>query len=232
MTYENIHRAVFIDRPNRFIANIEIDGRIEVCHVKNTGRCRELLIPGAEILVQDAGRGYPELPLSRRTRFDLISVRKGQRIVNIDSAAPNKAFAEWVRDSGLFRDITLIRPEYRFGGSRFDFYIEVDGRRALVEVKGVTLEEDGVARFPDAPTVRGVKHLRELITAVEAGYDAHAVFIIQMKGVSWLEPNWGTHAAFGEALRDAKQAGVNILAVDCVVTEDSMTAADLVEVRT
>jgi sugar fermentation stimulation protein A len=174
MTYENIYRAVFVDRPNRFIANIEIDGRIEICHVKNTGRCRELLIPGAEIFTQDVGRGLPDAALSRRTRFDLISVRKGQRLVNIDSAAPNKVFAEWVRDGGLFRDITLVRPEYRFGGSRFDFYLEADGRRCLVEVKGATLEEDGVARFPDAPTERGVRHLRELITLFRRGIDASA----------------------------------------------------------
>ncbi len=231
MTYDNIKRAVFLDRPNRFIANIEIDGKREVCHVKNTGRCRELLLPGASVLVQDVGRGIPDAPNPRRTQFDLIAVRKGERLVNIDSSAPNKVFAEWIRSSGLFRNITLIRPEYRFGASRFDFYIEADGRRCLIEVKGVTLEEEGIARFPDAPTERGVRHLRELTAAVEAGYDAYAVFIIQMKGVRFLEPNWVTHVAFGDAMRDAGRAGVNILALDCVVTEDGITAADFVEVR-
>ncbi|NLA85770.1 MAG: DNA/RNA nuclease SfsA [Clostridiales bacterium] len=232
MTYDNIRRAVFLDRPNRFIANIEIDGKREVCHVKNTGRCRELLIPGTTTFVQDMGRGFSDAPNSRKTRYDLISVRKGQRLVNIDSSAPNKVFAEWVRAGGLFREVTLIRPEYRFGTSRFDFCIEADGRRCLIEVKGVTLEEEGISRFPDAPTERGLKHLRELISAVEAGYDAYAVFVVQMKGVRYLEPNWGTHPAFGEALEDARQAGVNVMAIDCIVTEKSITAADFVEVRT
>ena len=231
MTYENIRRAVFLDRPNRFIANIEIDGRREVCHVKNTGRCRELLVHGAEILVQDVGRGAPDAPLHRKTRYDLISVWKGARLINMDSAAPNKVFAEWVRASGLFDVVTRLRPETRFGASRFDFYVEAGGRRAFVEVKGVTLEEDGVARFPDAPTERGVRHLRELVSCVDAGYDAFAVFVVQMKGVLYMEPNWATHAAFGEALRDAARAGVRVLAVDCRVTEDSITAADAVEVR-
>jgi sugar fermentation stimulation protein A len=238
MIYENIRRAVFLDRPNRFVAHIELEGRVEVCHVKNTGRCRELLIPGAAVLVQDVGRGFPSLaerdyhaPSSRKTRYDLISVRKGERLINIDSAAPNKVFAEWVRAGGLFGDIKLLKPEVRFGGSRFDFYVEADSRRAFVEVKGVTLEEDGIARFPDAPTERGVRHLRELISCVEAGYDAYAVFAIQMKGVLYMEPNWAMHPAFGEALRDAARAGVTVLAVDCDVTEDSITAADAVEVR-
>ncbi|SHH73237.1 sugar fermentation stimulation protein A [Sporobacter termitidis DSM 10068] len=230
MIYENIRRAVFLDRPNRFIANIEIDGGSEVCHVKNTGRCRELLIPGTAVFVQDFG-GPLGLPRARKTKYDLIAVQKGERLINMDSAAPNKVFAEWVRAGGLFREVTLLRPEYRYGSSRFDFYIEAGGRRALVEVKGVTLEEDGATRFPDAPTERGVKHLRELVSAAAAGYDAYAVFVIQMKGVRYMEPNWATHEAFGSALRDAYQAGVNVLAVDCFVTENSITAAEPVEVR-
>jgi sugar fermentation stimulation protein A len=230
MTYENIRRAVFIDRPNRFIANIELEGRREVCHVKNTGRCKELLIPGVIVYVQDKGHGNPDKP-TRKTQYDLIAVQKGERLINIDSMAPNKALAEWVRTSGLFRQVTRLQPEYRYGSSRFDFYIEADGRRILVEVKGVTLEEDGIVRFPDAPTERGVRHLRELAAAAAAGYDTYAVFIIQMKGVRWLEPNWGTHEAFGKAMQDAERAGVHILAVDCEVTEDSITAADFVEVR-
>lgn len=235
MTYHNISRAVFLDRPNRFVANIEIDGRVEVCHVKNTGRCRELLLPGAEVFVQFAGSVAERdgnAPSSRKTQYDLISVRKGERLVNIDSTAPNKVFTEWVRGGGLFRDVTLIRPEYRFGASRFDFYIEAEERRCLVEVKGVTLEEDGVARFPDAPTERGVKHLRELISAAEAEYEAYAFFIIQMKGVRYLEPNRAMHPAFGEAMQEAGRAGVKILAADCHVTENSITVSEYVSVLT
>lgn len=237
MFYHNIHRAIFLNRPNRFVANIEIDGRNEVCHVKNTGRCRELLLPGAEVFVQCVGRGSGSLaelsvaPYSRKTQYDLISVRKGQRLVNIDSSAPNKVFAEWVYVSGLFENITMLQPEYRFGRSRFDFCVEADGHRCLVEVKGVTLEEDGVARFPDAPTERGVRHLRELIDAEGAGYGALAVFVVQIKGVRYMEPNWTMHPTFGEAMAEAVRAGVNVLAIDCHVTEDSITAADIVEVR-
>lgn len=238
MFYNNIQRAIFLNRPNRFIANIEIEGRIEVCHVKNTGRCRELLLPGAEVFVQYVGRGSGNpaeqgvnAPYSRKTLYDLISVRKGQRLVNIDSSAPNKVFAEWVYASGLFEDITILRPEYRFGKSRFDFCVEADGHRCLVEVKGVTLEENGIARFPDAPTERGVRHLRELIDAAGADYGALAVFVVQMKGVRHMEPNWTMHPAFGEAMVEAVRAGVNVLAIDCHVTEDSITAADIIEVR-
>jgi len=226
MIYENIEPAVFIDRPNRFIANIEIGGRPEICHVKNTGRCRELLLPGAKVLVQ-----RKESP-NRKTGYDLISVWKGDRLVNIDSAAPNKVFAEWVRAGGLFGNLTLLRPEARFGNSRFDFYLEADGRRVFAEVKGVTLEENGVVRFPDAPTERGVKHLRELVSCVKAGYDAWAVFIVQMKDVSYFEPNWETHPAFGVVLRAAERAGVNLLALDCHVTETGITAADPVPIVT
>ncbi len=206
-------------------ADIEIGGRRELCHVKNTGRCRELLTPRADVLVQES-----DTP-GRKTKYDLIAVRKGSRLINMDSAAPNKVFAEWLRSGGLFRDITLIKPERRFGNSRFDFYIEGDGRRAFAEVKGVTLETDGVARFPDAPTERGVKHLHELAACVEAGYDAFIVFIIQMKGVRYMEPNWETHRAFGESLKAAKRSGVCILALDCHVAEDSIAAADFVKVH-
>lgn len=226
MIYDNMENAVFRNRPNRFIANIEINGAPAVCHVKNTGRCRELLIPGAPILVQK--RGGP----ARKTDWDLIFVRKGERLVNIDSAAPNRVFAEWARSGGPFREITLLKPEVRFGGSRLDFYIEADGRRAFAEVKGVTLEENGVVRFPDAPTQRGVRHLRELIACKAAGYDAYAVFVIQMRGVLRMEPNWETHPAFGEALLAAERAGVRILAFDCRVTENSIAACDPVAVIT
>ncbi len=225
MIYENIKPAVFLDRPNRFIANIEIKGRQEVCHVKNTGRCRELLTPRADIFVQECGSDR------RKTKYDLISVRKGERLVNIDSSAPNKVFAEWVNGGGLFEKVDLLKPEHRFGGSRFDFYIEADGRRAFLEVKGVTLEEDGIARFPDAPTERGVRHLNELAACVEAGYDAYMVFVVQMKGIRHVEPNRATHPAFAEALKSAWQAGVHILALDCDVTEDSIFASERVDVR-
>lgn len=230
MIYKNIRQAIFLDRPNRFIAHIEIDGRREVCHVKNTGRCKELLLPGAAVLVQDTWGGSSDKPSSRKTRYDLISVRKGERLINMDSAAPNKVFAEWIRSGGMMENVTLIKPEYRFGNSRFDFYLETEGKRVLVEVKGVTLEDSGVVRFPDAPTERGVKHLRELISGLEAGYEAYIVFIIQMKDVRYFEPNGETHPEFAETLREAVQAGVQVLAVDCRVTENSISAADLVEV--
>ncbi len=225
MTYPDIRRAVFLERPNRFIAHVELDGRLEVCHVKNTGRCRELLVPGATVWVQEF------VPSHRKTRFDLISVLKGDRLINMDSAVPNKVFAEWVRNGPLFSRIDAIRPEHRYGSSRFDFCIDADGRRTFVEVKGVTLEENGVARFPDAPTERGIKHLRELADCVREGYGAVLAFIVQMKDVLYVEPNRRTHSAFGEALSSASAAGVRILALDCRVTPDSITAADFVEVR-
>lgn len=225
MIYENIKPAVFLDRPNRFIAHIELDGKIEICHVKNTGRCRELLITGAQVLVQESDNP------ARKTKFDLISVYKGERLIQIDSQAPNRIFAEWVQTSGIFRNMTCIKAEQRFENSRFDFYIEADGKKIFVEVKGATLEQDGIARFPDAPTERGVKHLNELISCTRAGYDAYVVFVVQMKDVLYFEPNWETHPAFGFALQKAKEAGVKILAVDCHVTETAIIAGDPVEVR-
>lgn len=225
MTYENMRRAVFLSRPNRFIANIEIDGRVEVCHVKNTGRCLELLTNRAELLVQE---NYSP---SRKTKFDIISVYKGKRLINMDSQAPNKVFAEWVKKSDLFTNITQLKPEYSFGSSRFDFYIEADGRKSFIEVKGVTLEDEGVVRFPDAPTLRGVKHLHELTESVKLGYDAYIAFVIQMKDVKYLEPNRATHPEFGHALCEASKRGVKVIALDCIVDENSITAADYVEVR-
>lgn len=225
MTYENIVPAVFISRPNRFIANIEADGQPVVCHVKNTGRCRELLTPGARLLVQM--RDAP----NRRTPCDLIAVWKGNRLINMDAQAPNRVFGEWLESGGLGFTPTLIKPECTHGDSRFDFYFETDARRCFAEIKGVTLEEDGVVRFPDAPTERGVKHLRGLIRAVEEGFDAYVVFIIQMKDVRRFEPNWATHPAFGSALREAKESGVHILAYDCNVTETSLSVRAPVEIR-
>lgn len=225
MKYNNIRHGVFISRPNRFIANVEMDGRVEVCHVKNTGRCRELLTNRAKVILQES-----DSP-NRKTRFDLINVYKGDRLINMDSQSPNKIFAEWAPKSGIFGNVTLLRPETKFGNSRFDFYMEAEGKKAFIEVKGVTLEENGVVRFPDAPTERGVKHVRELMECSNAGYDAYIVFIVQMKDVLYLEPNWSTHREFGEALRDAAAHGVRVLAVDCEVTEDTVEARDMVEVR-
>lgn len=224
MTYDNIYPARFIDRPNRFIANVLIDGERQVCHVKNTGRCRELLTPNAEIFVQRAAN--PE----RKTAWDLIAVRKGALLINMDSSAPNVVLKEWLMAGGA-GEITHIKPECTHGDSRFDFYFEADGRRSFCEVKGVTLEESAVARFPDAPTLRGVKHLDGLCRCVEEGYDAYAVFIIQMEGIARFEPNWATHADFGHALRRAETAGVKIIALDCAVTPDNISARNPVPVN-
>lgn len=225
MTYDNIFEAVFLDRPNRFIAHILLDGEKQVCHVKNTGRCRELLVPGAAVYVQKAANP------ARKTAYDLIAVWKGGRLINMDAAAPNKVFAEWLRAGGPGFVPELIRPECVHGDSRFDFYFEHGGKRAFAEVKGVTLEEDGVVRFPDAPTERGVKHLRGLIRCVEEGFEAYAVFIIQMKGVKFFEPNRATHPEFAQALCQAARAGVKLIALDCYVTKDSLTAGEPVEIR-
>ena len=215
MTYSNISGAVFVDRPNRFIAHVELDGHLQVCHVKNTGRCRELLVPGARVLVQRIDKP------GRKTDLDLIGVWKGQRLINMDAAAPNRVFAEWALAGGFLPGLTLLKAEAVHGDSRFDFYLEAGPRRGFVEVKGVTLEEDGVVRFPDAPTERGVKHLRGLERCVQEGYQAWAVFVIQMEGVRHFSPNWATHPQFGQALIQAQSAGVRLLAMDCHVTETS-----------
>ena len=215
MYYPNIVSGIFIDRPNRFIAHVEIDGEVQTVHVKNTGRCKELLVPGATVYVQ-----HWDSP-KRKTAWDLVKVQKGDRLINMDSQAPNKMFEEWVKAGHFLPGVTLVRPECRYENSRFDFYIEAEGKRHFVEVKGVTLEENGVVRFPDAPTMRGVKHLEELIHAREKGYECWVCFVIQMEGVRHFEPNDRTHPEFGETLRKAAQAGVHVLAVDCAVTRDS-----------
>ena len=225
MTYDNISEAVFLDRPNRFIAHILMDGQTQVCHVKNTGRCKELLLSGAEIFVQHSANP------ARKTAYDLIAVRKGERLINMDAVAPNKVFGEWLSAGGPGYVPELIRPECVHGDSRFDFYFEHGGRKAFAEVKGVTLEENGVVRFPDAPTERGVKHLHGLIRCVQEGFEAWAVFIIQMKGVKYFEPNRATHPEFAEALAQAAQAGVKLIALDCDVEKDSLNAADPVAIR-
>lgn len=226
MEYKNIKQAKFINRPNRFIANIEIDGNIEICHVKNTGRCRELLIPGARIFVQEFDTR------TRKTKYDLISVYKGDRLINIDSQVPNKVFHEWLIEGNLIENITLIKPESKYGNSRFDFYIEThDNRKIFIEVKGVTLEEGGVVLFPDAPTERGVKHISELCQSLNDGYEAYIVFIVQMKDVLYFTPNNKTHKLFGDTLKTAKSKGVKIIALDTWVTEKSICAGDPVEIR-
>ena len=225
MHYENMEPAVFLSRPNRFVAYVEQAGKQEICHVKNTGRCRELLIPGAELYVQRSDNP------ARKTALDLISVKKGAQWVNMDSQAPNKAAAEWLKNGGLGTKEILVCPEYKYENSRFDFYLETEGRKAFMEVKGVTLEEDGTARFPDAPTERGVKHIRELMRCLDDGYEAYILFVIQMKGVHAFEPNDRTHPAFGETLREAAGKGVRILAYDCLVKPDEMTIDQRIEVH-
>lgn len=225
MKYNNIRQAKFISRPNRFIANIEIDGKIEVCHVKNTGRCKELLTPDATIFVQEFDNP------NRKTKYDLISVYKGDRLINMDSQIPNRVFGEWVQNNNLIENITLIKPESKYKNSRFDFYVEADGRKIFIEVKGVTLEVNGVVLFPDAPTGRGIKHINELCDCIENGFEAYIVFIVQMRDVLYFTPNIKTHEAFGVALKKAENQGVKLIALDCEVTENSISAKDFVEIR-
>lgn len=222
MTYKKTVRARFISRPNRFIAIAELDGSEVVCHVKNTGRCRELLVPGAEIVLSDERDN-----IKRKTPFDLIAVKKGDILINMDSQAPNKAAAELL--SRLYPGARL-HAEHTVGHSRLDFCLKCGDDRRFVEVKGVTLENDGVAMFPDAPTVRGIKHLDTLISLAEAGYKATALFIIQMKGPHVFMPNRETHSAFAEKLGEAARKGVEIRAFDCIVTDSSMVADKPVEV--
>lgn len=216
MIYGNIKPAIFKSRPNRFIANIELDGREKICHVKNTGRCKELLVPGAQIYVQDCRGG------NRKTDFDLIAVRKGDLLINMDSMAPNKVFSEFAASGGFVDGVTLIKPESKYGNSRFDFYIEAGERRMYVEVKGVTLENNRIASFPDAPTERGVKHLNELAGCIDSGFEAHVVFVIQMSGMKFMHPNWETHPEFGAALIAAQKRGVRIHAYECFVSETEL----------
>lgn len=224
MKYERIEIGRFIERPNRFIAYVEIGGKKETVHVKNTGRCAELLRPDATVYVQRAEN--PE----RKTQWDLIAVKKDRRIVNMDSQIPNKVVEEWLKKGNLFSDITLIKPETTYKKSRFDLYVEADGRKIFIEVKGVTLEEDGVVRFPDAPTERGVKHVEELCEARKEGYEAYIFFVVQMKGVQYFTPNMQTHPEFGHALKKAEEQGVRILAYDCKVGKDSIELAKEVPV--
>lgn len=225
MKYDNIRSAVFINRKNRFVAEIEIDKEIQLCHVKNTGRLRELLVKGAEVFVQkhdDAGR---------KTKYSLIAVKKGIEYVNIDSQAPNKVFYEWVKSDGFCDNVTLIKPETTFGNSRFDCYIEAGERKIFVEVKGVTLEKDGVAMFPDAPTERGVKHLRELCECVKSGFEAYIVFVVQMKSVHAFTPNAKTHAEFASTLAECAKSGVRVMCANCNVTPESLEISQEIQVK-
>lgn len=217
MNYGTVVPGRFLARPNRFIAHVELDGQTQICHVKNTGRCRELLVPGAQVYLEDFG---PDT--KRKTRYDLIAVEKGSLLINMDSQAPNKAVEEFLRAGGLWESPTLVRPETKWGNSRFDFYLEQGERKAFLEVKGVTLEQEGLALFPDAPTQRGVKHLEELTAAAAAGFEAYVLFLIQMKGVHTFRPNWELHPQFGQALVQAAQAGGHVLAYDCRVTPSTM----------
>lgn len=224
MRYENIVKGEFISRPNRFIANVKINGQVHKCHVKNTGRCRELLVPGCEVWLEHVVGG------KRKTEYSLITVNKNGKLINMDSQAPNAAAEEWIKSGALVPEVTLLKREQKWGDSRFDFYFETPREKAYAEVKGVTLEEDGVVMFPDAPTERGVKHVNELCKLKEAGFGAYLIFVIQMKGVKYFTPNIITHREFAAALLKAEKAGVNIVAADCLVTPEKMEIEDRVEI--
>lgn len=229
MKYKNIVNGKFIDRPNRFIAHVEVDGEIQTVHVKNTGRCKELLQPNVTVYLEKSDNP------NRKTLYDLIGVKKPREgksplLINMDSQAPNQAAETWLKKGKLFSKSATIKREVTFGKSRFDFYIEDGERKIFLEVKGVTLENDGIAAFPDAPTQRGVKHILELTECIKEGYEAYILFVIQMKEMKKLIPNDKTHEAFGAALRQASEMGVNVIAVDCVITPDSMTIDSFVEV--
>lgn len=217
MKYNNIKRGIFLNRPNRFIALVEIDGRTETVHVKNTGRCKELLLPGCEVILETSNNP------NRKTKYDLITVKKEKLgWVNIDSQAPNQIVMEWLQT----KDYTWIKPEFTYGKSRVDFYMEKGNEKYLMEVKGCTLEIDGIGYFPDAPTERGVKHLRELADAVKDGYHCFITFVIPMGGVTEVRANINTHPEFGIALEDAIKAGVEVIFLPCVVTEDEVVFVD------
>lgn len=225
MKYSKVIDGRFIERPNRFIALVDIKGSTEPVHVKNTGRCRELLVPGCTVYLSVADN--PD----RKTKYDLIAVQKGSMLINMDSQIPNDVAEEWLRSGALFSENALIRREVTYGKSRFDFYIEDGTRKAFLEVKDCTLEKDGVALFPDAPTERGIKHLNELRACLNAGYEAYVLIVIQMKGCKRFMPNDETHKAFGEAMRATADAGVNIIAMDCEVEPDSISISERIPVE-
>lgn len=222
MKYPNIRAGRFLRRPNRFIAHVEVEGREEICHVKNTGRCRELLVPGTKVWLVESDNP------ARKTRYDLVAVEKereeGPLLINMDSQAPNHIFGEWARAGRFREDLKLLKGETTFGNSRFDYYWETSEKRGFVEIKGVTLEQNGVVRFPDAPTQRGVKHLEELMEAKQAGYEAAVCFIVQMPGMDHLEPNDETHPEFGATLRRCAREGVEVFALECDTAPGAVTA--------
>lgn len=224
MKYNVIKKGIFVSRPNRFIAYVEVDGETLKCHVKNTGRCKELLIPGVTVYLEEA------LNPKRSTRYSLVAVQKGVHLINMDSQAPNKVVHEWLMEGNLLKDTLKIKPEQVYKNSRFDFYLEYSGKKAFMEVKGVTLEEEGTVLFPDAPTERGVKHIRELCDCVQEGYDAYILFVVQMENANCFRPNDRTHKEFGEALRSASSQGVKIIAMNCIVEPDSLKLKDEIPV--
>ena len=229
MKYNNIEKGVFLNRPNRFIAEVLIGEEKHTVHVKNTGRCKELLLSGANVWLEKS-----QNPL-RKTQYDLVCVEKNidksSVIINMDSQIVNDVAEEWLKKGELFFKAALIRREVKYKNSRFDFYIEEGKRKIFLEVKGVTLEEGGIARFPDAPTERGIKHINELISAIDDGYEAYILFVIQMKGISHFEPNDNTHKAFGDALRKAKEKGVKLIAMDCKVTPQEIVIDNSIDIR-
>ncbi len=225
MIYNNVKKGIFLERPNRFIAFVEVDGKKEVVHVKNTGRCKELLIPRTIVYVQKSDNP------ARKTKYDLVAVCKGDELYNIDSQAPNKVFGEWVVKSKYLGDVNVLKPECRYGDSRFDFYIESDDRKIFVEVKGVTLEDNGVLMFPDAPTQRGLKHINELCRCIDEGYEGYIAFIIQTEKARYFTPNRRTHPEFADALKEAKDKGVNILALNCYVHSDSIEIIHFIPIK-
>ncbi|MFI3177838.1 MAG: DNA/RNA nuclease SfsA [Eubacteriales bacterium] len=216
MRYNYIRKGIFVSRPNRFIAEVELQGTIVIAHVKNTGRCKELLIPGCTVYLDE------NFDPKRKTKYDLIAVLKGEHLINMDSQAPNKVFGEWVHSGEFIEGVTHIKPECKYGNSRFDFYLEQSQCKMYVETKGVTLEHEGIASFPDAPTLRGVKHVLELVEAVKDGYEAYVVFVIQMDYCKYFTPNDENHREFGDALREAQAKGVKIRALTCTVTPESL----------
>ncbi len=229
MNYHAMSKAVFLARPNRFIAHVDLEGAEVVCHVKNTGRCRELLIPGCTVYIQKSDNP------NRKTAYDLIAVDKqtpdGVLLVNMDAQAPNQIFREWAEEGQFRKDLTLLKSEKTFGNSRFDFYWESSKSRGFVEVKGCTLEENGICRFPDAPTERGVKHILELISAKKQGYEAAICIVVQMEGMQYFQPNDTTHLAFGDALRQAEKVGVEVFALGCHVTPESLVFGQQIPVK-
>jgi sugar fermentation stimulation protein A len=224
MRYKKIEEGIFLSRPNRFIARVLVGGKEVVCHVKNTGRCKEILQTGVRVILEKSDNP------ARKTEYDLVAAYKGSDLINIDSMAPNKVFYEWLKKGDFFKEVELIKPESKYGNSRFDFYVKTQSKKIFIEVKGVTLENEGVVLFPDAPTERGVKHLNELVDARENGFEAYLFFIIQMKNCKYFTPNRETHKEFAEALELAEKSGVKVFALNCEVGEDNMKISDFVEV--